>query len=114
MSYANKSVRANKSFFLLKGDAANMIPQDVYLNGKIIAVPRKGVSSEYKIVWDTTTLTEPPNKGELRVSINRDDVHFVRELKNARILYDSTSSSSDRDRTSSQSNRRSVRTENSS
>jgi hypothetical protein len=83
MSYANKCVRANRSFFLINGDSANTIPQDVYLNGKIVAVPRKGVSSDYKIVWDTTTLTEPPNEEELRVSINRDDVRFVRELKNA-------------------------------
>lgn len=114
MSYANKCVRANKSFFLLNGDAANMIPQDVYLNGKIIAVPRKGVSSEYKIVWDTTTIAEPPNKEDLRVAINRDDIRFVRELKNARMLYDSTSSSSDRGSgTISESNRRSARMENS-
>jgi len=91
-----------------------MIPQDVYLNGKIITVPRKGVSSEYKIVWDTATLTEPPNEEDLRVASNRDDVHFVRELKNARMLYNSTSSSSDRGSgTISESNRRSVRMENS-
>jgi len=106
MSYANKCVRANKSFFLINGNSANKIPNDVYLNGKIVAVPRKGVSSEYKIVWDTTTLTEPPNKEDLRVAINRDDARFVRELKNAQMLYDSTSSSSDRGSgTISESNR---------
>ena len=112
MSYANKCIHANKSFFLLNGDEGNIIPQDLYLNGKIVAVPRKGVCSEYKIVWDTSTLMDPPNEENLWVTVNRDVLCFVHELRRARILYDCTRSSTDcPSGTMSESNRQSARME---
>ena len=49
MSYVNKYIHANKFFFLLNGDEGNIIPEHLYLNGKIVAVPRKGVSIEFDV-----------------------------------------------------------------
>ncbi|KAL3790492.1 hypothetical protein HJC23_012048 [Cyclotella cryptica] len=79
-SYLNKCICANKSFFLLSCDEENIIPQDLYLNGKLVAVPRKGVSSDYKIVWDTLTFTDPPNEENLQVAVNKDDLCFIANL----------------------------------
>jgi hypothetical protein len=57
ISFMNRCVRATKLFFLLssKGSLYDEIDNQVYLNGKIIAVPRKGITV-CEILWGTSSL----------------------------------------------------------
>ena len=90
ISFMNRCIRATKSFFLLspEGNLYNKIDRHAYLNGKIIAVPRKGIT-EYKILWDTSSLPHLVlDESKLRRSISRVDNEIVSQLKRARVLFD--------------------------
>ena len=86
----NRCVRATKSFFLLssKGSLYDEIDNQVYLNGKVIAVPRKGITV-YEILWDTSSLPHLVlDESQLRRTISREDKEMVSRLKRARVLFD--------------------------
>ena len=88
MSYANKCIRANKYFFLIDkvDDQFQHISNDLFINGKILSVPRKDMSSSYKLLWDVSQITLDENK--LRTMVHKDDIEAVSKLKQARLTYD--------------------------
>jgi hypothetical protein len=87
--FANKCIRAKKSFFLASSTDLiyDEIGNDVLLNGKILSVPSKG-TEVYKFFWDTSTLTIPVDESKLRVTVHRAEKDNVNALKRARILFD--------------------------
>jgi hypothetical protein len=86
----NRCIRATKSFFLLspEGNLYTEINSHAYLNGKIISVPRKGIT-DYKIIWDTSFLLHLViDESKLRCSISREHKDAVSCLKRAHVLFD--------------------------
>jgi hypothetical protein len=90
ISFMNRCVRATKSFFLLssEGNLYDEIDNQIYLNGQITTVPRKGITV-YEIIWDTSSLPHLViNESQLRRTISREDKEMVSHLKRARVLFD--------------------------
>ncbi len=86
----NRCIRATKSFFHMssEGTLYDEIDSQLYLNGKITTVPRKGVTI-YEILWDTSSIPHVViNESQLRRIISRDDNDMVSCLKRARVLFD--------------------------
>ena len=87
MSFKNRGVRAQKSFFLLGDDDVYLecLQQigDSFLNGIITAVSRKG-HSEYEIWWDTSALSFPIDED----NVHKDDVELVKKLKISHTVFD--------------------------
>ena len=88
MSYANKCIRANKYFFLIDkvDDQFQYISNDLFINGKILSVPRKDTSTSYKLLWDVSQVTIDEDK--LRTTVHKDDIEAISKLKQARLTYD--------------------------
>ena len=94
MSYANKCIRANKYFFLIDkiDDNFQDISNELFINGRILSVPRKDVSSYYKLLWDVSQVSIDEDK--LRLTVHKDDIEAVSKLKQARLAYDEKLSNS--------------------
>ncbi len=94
MSYANKCIRANKYFFLIDkiDDNFQDISNELFINGRILSVPRKDVSSYYKLLWDVSQVSIDEDK--LRLTVHKDDIEAVSKLKQARLAYDEKFSNS--------------------
>ena len=86
----NRCIRVTKSFFLLspEGNLYAEIDCHAYLNGKVISVPRNGIT-DYKIIWDMSSLPHLViDESKLQCSISREDKDMVSCLKRASVLFD--------------------------
>jgi len=90
ISFLYKGVQALKAFFLLSlhEELSKKIPDDLFLDGIIISMPRKGKSDTYIIQWNTSTLAIIIDESKLRTEVSKDDHVFVCQLKVARVTFD--------------------------
>jgi len=66
MAYLHKGLSAPKELFLDSNEAADSHEEDDdYLVGKIMSVPRKGVTDEFTIPWDKSSL--PPSMANMKL-----------------------------------------------
>lgn len=80
-------LQSHSSCFCLKV-IIMMRESDAYLNGKIIAIPRKG-NSQYQIIWYTSSLPHLVlDESQLRCFIPHKDKEMVSRLKRSHLLYD--------------------------
>jgi hypothetical protein len=93
ISFMNKCIRAQKSLFLHDNRPDNLwnkIPDDVFLDGIIISVPRQVKSNSYRIIWDTSSLHIPIGEGDLRSTVMKGEEDKIQQLKLARSKFDTT------------------------
>ena len=91
IKYVNCGVRATKKFFITpdKLSAYDMIPELLFLDGVVTAVPRRNHSENYTLNW-TSTAHLPPSvdRNHLRSHVFRGDKEATDMLKSARQAYD--------------------------
>jgi hypothetical protein len=89
MSYVGKCIWAKKSFFLLvtKDPIYSTIPDNIYLNGKVLFFPHKG-TQDFKFVWDTSSLSIAIDESNLCKSVCQHDKEKMNALKLACCLFD--------------------------
>ena len=89
MAYLHKGLSAPKELFLDSNEAADSHEEDdVYLVGKIMSVPCKGVTDVFKILWDKSSLPLSMANVKLRHTVDKSDTNLVAILKIARCKFD--------------------------
>ena len=91
IKYVNCGVRATKKFFITpdKLTAYDMIPELLFLDGVVTAVPRKNHSENYTLNWTSTAnLPTGVDRNHLRSHVFRGDKESTDMLKSARQAYD--------------------------
>ena len=80
---------ASQTLFLDSDNEVNgKQEEEVFLIGKVLSAPRKGVSEEFKITWDRFSLPSLMTKYKLRSYVDRSDHDKVSLLRTARSYFD--------------------------
>ena len=87
IKFKGEGVRAPKSLFLQSPGEHPEIPDNLYMNGIITAVPWRG-QQEYALLWDYTVLPVPLDKSAIVHTISKTDNTRINDLKMARFIFD--------------------------
>ena len=89
ISYVNRGILASRTLFLHSDDEFDEEQEEeLFLVGKVLSAPRKGVCDVFQIAWDRSSLPSSMTNYKLRSSVDRSDHEKVTLLRSARFYFD--------------------------